>query len=59
VDKCPQTKLLCSIEFRLAVGNDDILGKKLKPALFGGENSVFLNDIYSLKKVMKLAESLT
>jgi len=41
VDKCPKTKFLCPIEFRLAAGKDDILGKKLKPALFGGEDSIF------------------
>ncbi|MEN6552215.1 MAG: DUF2117 domain-containing protein [Methanobacterium sp.] len=48
-----------SIVLRLAAGNDDILGKKLKRELLGGENSAVLEDIYAFKEdVMKLAEPL-
>jgi hypothetical protein len=44
---------------RLAAGNDDILGKKLKQELLGRENSAVLEDIYVFKEdVMKLAEPL-
>jgi hypothetical protein len=44
---------------RLAAGNDDILGKKLKQELLGGESSAVLEDIYAFKEnVMKLAEPL-
>ncbi len=46
-----------SIVLRLAAGNDDILGKKLKQELLRGENSAVLKDISSFKEdVMKLAE---
>lgn len=46
-----------SIVLRLAAGNDDILGKKLKQELLRGENSAVLKDICSFKEdVMKLAE---
>lgn len=48
-----------SIVLRLAAGNDDILGKKLKQELLGGENSAVLEDIYAFKEnVIKLAEPL-
>ena len=48
-----------SVVLRLAAGNDDILGKKLKQELLGGENSAVLEDIYAFKEdVMKLAEPL-
>ena len=48
-----------SVVLRLAAGNDDILGKKLKQELLGGENSAVLKDIYAFKEdVMKLAEPL-
>lgn len=48
-----------SIVLRLVAGNDDILGKKLKQELLGGENSAVLEDIYAFKEdVLKLAESL-
>lgn len=48
-----------SVVLRLASGNDDILGKKLKQELFRGENSVVLEDIYAFKEdVIKLAEPL-
>lgn len=48
-----------SIVLRLAAGNDDILGKKLKQELFWGENSTILEDVNSFKKdVLKLAEPL-
>jgi hypothetical protein len=48
-----------SIVLRLAAGNDDILGKKLKQELLGGENSAVLEDIYAFKEdVLKLAEPL-
>ena len=44
---------------RLAAGNDDILGKKLKQELLGGENSAVLEDVYAFKEdVIKLAEPL-
>jgi hypothetical protein len=44
---------------RLASGNDDILGKKLKQKFFRGENSVVLGDISAFKEnVLKLAEPL-
>lgn len=48
-----------SIVLRLAAGNDDILGKKLKQELLGGENSAVLGDIRTFKEdVIKLAEPL-
>lgn len=48
-----------SIVLRLAAGNDDILGKKLKQKLLGGENSAVLEDVYAFKEdVLKLAEPL-
>lgn len=48
-----------SIVLRLAAGNDDILGKKLKQELLGGDNSAVLEDIYAFKEdVIKLAEPL-
>lgn len=48
-----------SIVLRLAAGNDDILGKKLKQELLGGENSAVLGDISAFKEdVIKLAEPL-
>jgi hypothetical protein len=48
-----------SVVLRLAAGNDDILGKKLKHELFRGENSTYLDEISSFKEaVMKLAEPL-
>lgn len=48
-----------SVVLRLAAGNDDILGKKLKQELLGGKNSVVLKDIYAFKEnVLKLAEPL-
>jgi hypothetical protein len=44
---------------RLAAGNDDIVGKKLKQELLGGENFAVLEDIYAFKEnVIKLAEPL-
>ncbi len=48
-----------SVVLRLAAGNDDILGKKLKQELLGGENSAVLVDIHAFKEdVLKLAEPL-
>lgn len=48
-----------SIVLRLAEGNDDIVGKKVKEELLGGENSVVLEDICAFKEdVIKLAEPL-
>jgi hypothetical protein len=48
-----------SVVLRLAAGNDDILGKKLKHELFGGENYASLKEISSFKEaVIKLAEPL-
>jgi hypothetical protein len=48
-----------SIVLRLAEGNDDILGEKLRHEFFGGENSAIFEDIPSFKKaVLKIAESL-
>lgn len=48
-----------SVVLRLAEGNDDVLGKKIKEELLGGENSVVLEDICAFKEdVMKLAEPL-
>lgn len=48
-----------SVVLRLAAGNDDILGKKLKQELLGGENSAVLEDICAFKEdVLKLAEPL-
>ncbi|WP_292391646.1 DUF2117 domain-containing protein [Methanosarcina sp. UBA5] len=48
-----------SIVLRLTAGNDDILGKRLKQELLGGENSAVLEDIYTFKEdVLKLAEPL-
>jgi hypothetical protein len=48
-----------SVVFRLASGNDDILGKKLKQELFRGKNSVVLGDISAFKEdVLKLSEPL-
>jgi Uncharacterized protein conserved in archaea len=48
-----------SVVIRLAAGNDDILGKKLKQELLGGENSAVLADIHAFKEdVLKLAEPL-
>ncbi|MGB9940181.1 DUF2117 family protein [Methanosarcina sp.] len=48
-----------SVILRLAAGSDDILGKKIKQELLGGENSAVLEDICSFKEdVLKLAEPL-
>ncbi|MDD2339513.1 MAG: DUF2117 domain-containing protein [Methanosarcina sp.] len=48
-----------SVVLRLTAGNDDILGKKLKQELLGGENSADLKDICAFKEdVIKLAEPL-
>jgi hypothetical protein len=48
-----------SVVLRLAAGNDDILGKKLKQELLGGKSSAVLEDICAFKEdVMKLAEPL-
>lgn len=48
-----------SVVLRLAEGNDDILGKKIKQELLGGENSAVLEDICAFKEdVMKLAGPL-
>ncbi len=48
-----------SVVLRVASGKDDIVGKKLKHELFGGECSIILEDINSFKKaVLKLAETV-
>jgi hypothetical protein len=48
-----------SVVIRLAAGYDDILGKKIKQELLGGENSAVLKDICAFKEdVMRLAEPL-
>ncbi len=48
-----------SVVLRLASGNDDILGKKLKQEFFRGKNSAVLGDISAFKEnVLKLAEPL-
>jgi hypothetical protein len=48
-----------SVVLRLAAGNDDILGKKLKQELLGGKSSAVLEDICAFKEdVMKIAEPL-
>ncbi|RXA17819.1 DUF2117 domain-containing protein [Methanosarcina sp. MSH10X1] len=48
-----------SVVIRLASGNDDALGRKIKQELLGGENSVVLEDICAFKEnVIKLAEPL-
>jgi len=48
-----------SIVLRLAAGNDDIVGKKLKQEFFGGGNSAVSEDLLSLKEeVIKLAGPL-
>lgn len=48
-----------SVVLRLAAGNDDILGNKLKQELLGGKNSAVFEDIYTFKEdVLKLAEPL-
>ncbi len=48
-----------SIVLRLAAGNDDILGKKLKKELFRGESSTFSGNIFSFKEdILNLAEPL-
>jgi hypothetical protein len=47
-----------SLVLRLASGNDDIVGKKLKQELFRGGNSTVFEDLYSFKRnVLKLAGS--
>jgi hypothetical protein len=47
-----------SLVLRLASGNDDIVGKKLKQELFGGGNSTVFEDIHSFKReVLRLAGS--
>lgn len=48
-----------SVVLRLASGNDDIIGKKLKQELFRGKNSAVLGDISAFKEdVLKLVEPL-
>ena len=48
-----------SVVLRLAPGNDDIPGKKLKHELLRGENRVILEDVSAfLEDVLKLAEPL-
>lgn len=54
---CHTSFLPGSIVLRLAAGNDDIVGKRIKVKLFGKENSIIFEDIQSFKKaVLKLAE---
>jgi hypothetical protein len=49
-----------SLILRLAAGNDDILGKKLRQELFNGRISAVFEDIPALKEeVLRLAESAT
>lgn len=56
---CRTTICPGSIVLRLAAGNDDILGKKLKQELLGGEDYAVLVDIHAFKEdVLKLAEPL-
>jgi hypothetical protein len=46
-----------SVVLRVASGEDDIVGRKLKQELFGGENSTIIENINSFKKfVLKLTE---
>jgi len=49
-----------SVILRLAAGNDDIVGKKLRQELFKGRVSAFFEDIPALKEeVLRLAEPST
>ncbi len=54
---CHTSFLPGSIVLRLAAGNDDIVGKRIKDKLFRRENSIIFEDVQSFKKAaLKLAE---